>query len=139
MIAWQRAVEAVFFFPSGGVAVVGTLSEDRELCCDSLAISATGRRLEYAQTLQLVARLSLAGVRPLAAANLRGERPMKLLDRVRCVLGMPGRPAGGAWTGVRQMLVPLALLGTLWAVVASHKPRWHRKAINRGKFAGERG
>lgn len=144
VIAWQRAVEAVFFFHPGVWRLSERLSEDRELCCDSLAISATGRRLEYAQTLQLVARLSLAGVRPLAAANLRGERPMKLLDRVRCVLGMPGRPAGGAWTGAAALLVPLALLGTLWAVVASRqaavaqegdKPREVRKE---GEREGER-
>lgn len=144
VIAWQRAVEAVFFFHPAVWRLSERLSEDRELCCDSLAISATGRRLEYAQTLQLVARLSLAGVRPLAAANLRGERPMKLLDRVRCVLGLPGQPAGGAWTGAAALLVPLALLGTLWAVLASRqaavaqegeKPREVRKD---GDREGER-
>jgi len=45
---FQRVVETVLFYHPAVWWVSGRMRLERELCCDDLAIRATGRRAEYA-------------------------------------------------------------------------------------------
>ena len=106
----QRVVETLLFYHPAVWWVSRRLSQEREMCCDELAVGATGRRIEYVETLELVARERLAGVRPALAAGIRGESNMKLLARVRNLLGGPAGESFGLWpAGLLALLLPLAL------------------------------
>ncbi len=103
----QRVIETLLFYHPAVWWLSGRLRNERELCCDELAVSATGRRVEYAQALEQVARGNLAGAEPALAAALGHER-RALLSRVRHVLGTPS--PGERWTwpaGVVGILVVL--------------------------------
>ena len=52
----QRIVETFLFFHPAVWWLSARLRQEREMCCDELAVSLTGRRVEYASTLELVAR-----------------------------------------------------------------------------------
>jgi hypothetical protein len=115
----QRLVEALLFYHPAVWWVSRQLRLEREMCCDELAVAATGRRVEYAETLELVARERLAGVRPALAAGIRGESNMKLLARVKNVLGGPAGETGGLWpAGVLAVLLPLGLWAVTWGVLS---------------------
>ena len=94
----QRIVETFLFFHPAVWWLSARLRQEREMCCDELAVSLTGRRVEYASTLELVARRRGATGAPALAAGL-GGRKMALLNRVRNILGLAPSNAGvGAWT-----------------------------------------
>jgi beta-lactamase regulating signal transducer with metallopeptidase domain len=115
----QRVVETLLFYHPAVWWVSRRLSQEREMCCDELAVGVTGRRIEYAETLELVARERLAGVRPALAAGIRGESNMKLLARVRNVLGGPAGESFGLWpAGLLAMLLPLALWTVTFGVLS---------------------
>lgn len=119
VILVQRLVETLLFYHPAVWWVSRQLRLEREMCCDELAVAATGRRIEYAETLELVARARLAGVRPALAAGIRGESNMKLLARVRNVLGGRGTESGVLWpAGVLAVLLPLGLWAVTWGVLS---------------------
>jgi hypothetical protein len=90
------------------------VEQERELCCDELAVAATGERLVYVRTLAAVASAPLA---PAAlAVSITGERKMQLLNRVRHVLAMGAKPARAGWWPVGLLLVLLPVL--MWFLVA---------------------
>jgi beta-lactamase regulating signal transducer with metallopeptidase domain len=110
----QRVAETVLFYHPAVWWLSHRLRQERELCADELAVAATGRRLEYAEALEQVARLRQADVGPALAAFMRGGKNMRLLERVRNVLGLGAEgdrsrfwPAG---------LLILALPLGLWAL-----------------------
>ncbi|HUE72040.1 MAG TPA: M56 family metallopeptidase, partial [Pirellulaceae bacterium] len=113
----QRVVETLFFYHPAVWWVSRQLREEREMCCDELAVRATGARLAYVEALELIARERLAGVRPALAAGIRGESNMKLLARVRNVLRGAGDETGSLWpAGLLALLLPLAMWGMTWGI-----------------------
>ncbi|MEW4531549.1 M56 family metallopeptidase, partial [Maioricimonas sp. JC845] len=81
----QRGVEALLFYHPGVWWMSRVIRDERELCCDALAVQVTGQPVAYARTLELVGRRQL-GLRTPAWATGMGDRQMKLLKRVRHVL-----------------------------------------------------
>jgi beta-lactamase regulating signal transducer with metallopeptidase domain len=106
----QRIVETLLFYHPAVWWLSRRLRAERELCCDELAVALTGRRLEYVQALETVARRT-ARVEPLLAAGIRGERNMQLLARVRNVLGLSA-------AADRSRLWPAGLIALLLPLVA---------------------
>lgn len=117
----ERMVETFLFYHPAVWWLCGRLRQEREICCDELAVAATGRRLAYAQTLETVARLRLADVRPVLAASIRGDTSMKLLARVRSVLrGSATADARRSWpAGLAAILLPIGLWAATWGVLSS--------------------
>ncbi len=108
----QRVVETLLFYHPAVWWLSRRLRAERELCCDELAVAATGRRLEYVQALEHVARQRVALVEPLLAAGIRGERNMRLLQRVRNVLGLSAASERSLWpAGLLALLLPLGFWG----------------------------
>ncbi len=104
----QRMVETLLFFHPAVWWLSRMIRRERELCCDALAVAATGRAVEYAQALEAVARFRLAWSSPAMAAGMGGDR-MALLERVRRVLGLETASETGWW--------PVGLAGLLLAAV----------------------
>ena len=113
---FQRFVETLLFYHPAIWWLSRRVRVEREMCCDELAIAATGERVVYASTLTLVASRHLAGVRPGVAAAIGGERKMTLLSRVRNVLGKPPAQQKGRWWPVG--LVLLVLTFVIWGTTA---------------------
>jgi bla regulator protein blaR1 len=115
----QRAVEAVLFFHPAVWWVSQQVRSDREMCCDALAVAATGQKVSYVRALETVARRA-AREPAFGLATGIGGRKMQLLARVRHVLGLPaGQRAGGWWAaGVLALAVPCGL----WALSGPAAP-----------------
>ncbi|MEX0938333.1 MAG: M56 family metallopeptidase [Pirellulales bacterium] len=124
----QRIVETLLFYHPAVWWVSERIREERELCCDQLAVLATGQRLPYAEALEYAARRRAEGVRPVMATSLGGGRKMRLLNRVQAVLGRPTRSQPGEWSGaaVAILVLPAAMwfASSLWtpAVAANDPP-----------------
>jgi beta-lactamase regulating signal transducer with metallopeptidase domain len=115
----QRIVETLLFYHPAVWWLSHRLRIERELCADELAIAATGKRLEYARTLEQIASDKRAEIRPALAAFLRGETNMRLLERVRNVLGQPSAERTRIWpAGLLALALPLGL----WAASAFNGP-----------------
>jgi len=80
------------------------------MCCDEVAVAATGRRIAYAGALQLAAckRLQAKRAAGALAAAMGGNR-MTTLDRVRNILGLSVAHEPMRWwpAGLLAVLVPL--------------------------------
>jgi protocatechuate 3,4-dioxygenase beta subunit len=98
----QLLAESLLFFNPAVWWISRQIRQEREACCDAVAIALAGERLQYARTLAQV-----AGEAPLAAAAFGDRRnPSGLKDRIQRLL-VPGyRPA--------LRLTWRALLGTLF-------------------------
>ena len=109
----QRVVETLLFYHPAVWWLSRRLRAERELCCDELAVAVTGRRLEYVQALETVARGGGLASSPLLAAGIRGERNMRLLERVRNVLGLSadGRTLAAVAGGLVGPALPLVACG----------------------------
>src|SRR5439155_10707354 len=115
----QRMVETLLFYHPAVWWLSRRLRIERELCADELAIDATGKRLEYARTLEQIASERRADIRPALAAFLRGETDMRLLERVRNVLGQPSAERTRLWpAGLLALALPLGL----WIASAINGP-----------------
>lgn len=109
----QRAVETLLFYHPAVWWVSRRASLEREMCCDELAVAATGRRMGYAQALEVVGRRA-AGVSLSLAASFNGETQMNLLKRVRHVLGLrPERESAIAWPAGLLVLGVAVAIGSL--------------------------
>ncbi len=107
---FQRIVETLLFYHPAVWWLSSCIRLERELCCDELAIEATGERKRYAMALERIGRLQLGGGYRLAP-SFRGDRKMNLLRRVKNVLkvGQPDREP--TWLiGVVAVAVPVAFL-----------------------------
>jgi beta-lactamase regulating signal transducer with metallopeptidase domain/tetratricopeptide (TPR) repeat protein len=107
----QRVVETLLFFHPAVWWLSRRLRIERELACDRLAVSATGRQLAYASALERVARARLAS-RLTASAALgaaSGGRGL-LLERVHAILGLRQPSQGPVWApaALVAFAVPLA-------------------------------
>jgi len=109
---FQRVVEALLFYHPAVWWVSGRLRYERELCCDELAVRATGRQAVYAQALEWAGRAVVSAREArLAVGFARGHKA--LLVRVRHVLGLApvGEYAHGGLAGLAGVAaVVLALV-----------------------------
>jgi hypothetical protein len=129
---FQRWAETILFYHPAVWWVSRQVNLSREMCCDELAAVAIGDRLVYASALDLVARQRVASP-PLLAAAMIGEPKMKLLSRVRYVLGLnPAHEHASAWPlGAAAALLPAAI----WAASLGLLP----SAAQTARADGERG
>lgn len=93
----QRAIETLLFYHPAVWWISRQVRIERELCCDELAVAATGDRIVYATALEQAARQRIAARQPALAAALRGESRMSLLRRVRNVLEVQPRKPRASW------------------------------------------
>jgi|GEM_PF-3240661 len=107
----QRIVESVLFFHPAVWWLSKRIRQDREICCDLLAIKATNQRKHYAETLEHVARLE--SFRSELLVTQMGEDRMSLLRRVRFVLGQQPETSSLGWwpAGVLAIVIPC---GVVW-------------------------
>jgi beta-lactamase regulating signal transducer with metallopeptidase domain len=120
----QRLVETLLFYHPAIWWLSRRLRQEREMCCDELAVAATGRRVAYVTTLELVARWRLGDVRPALAASIRGEKNMKLLQRVRNVLGLSAADRARLWpVGALAIALPLGLWAASTALLSTADDR----------------
>ncbi|QDU25171.1 Regulatory protein BlaR1 [Anatilimnocola aggregata] len=116
----QRLAEAVLFYHPAVWWLSSRLRRERELCCDQLAVAATGERLDYAEALELTARWAMVDGRPALAAGFFGEGQMNLLHRVRCVLGISSERPASLWpAGLVLGGLSLALLAAIYGASGS--------------------
>jgi bla regulator protein BlaR1 len=92
----QRVMEAVLFFNPGFLWISSLLRQEREACCDEIAIADTYRRNNYIQALVSFQEFSPKPA-PFAMAINRG--PQHLLNRVTRMITKKNRPLGIIETG----------------------------------------
>lgn len=116
----QRVAEAILFYHPAIWWLSARLRRERELCCDELAVAATGQRVEYVEALELTARWALVDGRPALAAGFFGEGKMNLLHRVRCVLGISSERQATYWPASLLLGgLSLALLAVIYSANTS--------------------
>lgn len=124
----QRVIETLLFYHPAVWWVSGRMRLERELCCDDLAVKATGRRIEYAEALVAAARQSqLPLPAGLAAAMAAGRTTLS--SRIRRVLGVP--------EPVERRRVWLAGPLTLVVVLSVVLATGHIRAANAVRTAGD--
>jgi beta-lactamase regulating signal transducer with metallopeptidase domain/ankyrin repeat protein len=107
----QRVVESALFFHPAVWVLSGWVRREREQCCDQIVVHYTGRALDYAGALFLLAGATAA---PVAQASRMAEND--LVDRIRRILNPEdrsmklSRPALGLAGGL--LLLP-AFVGML--------------------------
>jgi beta-lactamase regulating signal transducer with metallopeptidase domain len=137
----QCVIETLLFYHPAVWWVSRRMRAERELCCDELAVRATGRRAEYAEALVSVSRLAGYMNQPLTA----GMRPrgLALISRVRNVLRIPERSSTGrAWLAAPAVVIlaiSLAAIPYLRAEAEESEPRdrAQKQAVNRTLEAQE--
>lgn len=107
---FQRLVETLLFYHPAVWWLSRRVRLAREMCCDELAIRATGDRVVYANALELAALKQLTPSKSFLEVAL-GVTQMTLLNRVRNVLGLVVRHEQGRWwpAAVLALLAPLAI------------------------------
>jgi len=114
---FQRVVEILLFYHPAVRWASNRMRAERELCCDDLAVAATGRRIEYAEALVRLSQTNIAEAVPLLGTGLFG-RKLTIASRVRRVLQMPPSPQQGRlWLAGP---VSLLLAGSLILVAHIH-------------------
>jgi len=83
----QRVTETLLFYHPAVWWLSNCLRSERELCCDELAVKATGERITYAATLESVGRFRFMAKQPILATGL-GQNNKPTLKRVRHILGL---------------------------------------------------
>ena len=107
---FQRLVETLLFYHPAVWWLSRRLRAERELCCDELAVAATGQRLTYALALERASRTAMTHAPPPPLGVALGRREMPILERVRHVLGLAdSRPQSRWW--LAGLLTPLVVLG----------------------------
>jgi len=109
---FQRLAEILLFYHPAVWWLSRRIRLVREMCCDELAVAATGHRIAYASALQLAASRRLQARKPAGAwAAAMGGSRTTTLDRVRYILGLSPAHEPMRWwpAGLVAMLVPLLL------------------------------
>jgi len=88
----QRVIETLLFFHPAVWWLSHRMQAERELCCDELAVRATGEPLTYAAALESATQAAFALRRPALAAGFGRDRK-PTLSRVRHVLGLAPSPS----------------------------------------------
>ncbi|MBW8040601.1 MAG: hypothetical protein FVQ85_11430 [Planctomycetes bacterium] len=134
----QRVTETLLFYHPAVWWLSICLRRERELCCDELAVKATGRRLTYASTLESVGRDRFMAKQPILAAGL-GQDNKPTLGRVRHILGLkPTQRNCPFWlAGVITVLFLAALvIPTTLALTSKPKGNTCMQLVGEGLPAG---
>ncbi len=117
----QRIAETLFFYHPAVWWLSNRLRNERELCCDELAVRATGERLTYVSALEKASRIKLIGKQPGLAVGL-GQDDQPILNRVRHVLGIVPAPRSSRfWLAGIITFLFLAALTLLTATTLTAK------------------
>lgn len=109
----QTLVETLFFYHPAVWWVSHTIREQREECCDDLALSVCGDTSLYAAALLAVERLRDANAAPVPALSAAGG---SLLSRIRRIVGRPEKTAA-IWSD--SPLSAAAVLAAMFVIVLS--------------------
>ncbi len=136
----QRLVETLLFYHPAVWWLSARLRQERELCCDALAVSVTADHLTYARTLEQVARLAVTETRSGWAVTIGGNR-MNLLNRVQRVLGIAPVPKSHRpWlAGIVALIVPPVLWLAMFTVGPTTLPAGEQKDLATGTVVDEQG
>ncbi len=107
----QNVLESLLFFHPAVWWLSRRMRQEREFCCDDIALSVCGSRMEYARALHKLDQLKLRN-RAIVPAITGGS----LMDRISRIAGIHtnGRRIHGAWLAP---LIALMLFGTAWSAV----------------------
>ncbi len=101
----QRLTETVFFFHPLVWWLSRTISTEREICCDQLAIHATGKPMKYVETLAQVANgTSSENSEIQFGTAFNGGKNMKLLRRAKMILEPGSIDAGSPFRAFTLVL-----------------------------------
>ena len=103
----QRIIETLLFYHPAVWWLSSRIRLEREMCCDEIAAKCFDRVL-YARSLESVARIGQGNM--FLATSINGGRKMKLLNRIRYLLGLAPADAPGNWwaVGFAAMILPFA-------------------------------
>jgi RND family efflux transporter MFP subunit len=107
----QTAIETLLFYHPVVWWVSSCIRQEREHCCDDMAVAVCGNRLAYARSLMTLEELR-AAVGPWALAVGGG----RLLPRIRRIVGAPAAarcPAGYWLAGVFLMTLSISIVAQL--------------------------
>jgi type II secretory pathway component GspD/PulD (secretin)/beta-lactamase regulating signal transducer with metallopeptidase domain len=112
---FQSVVETLLFYHPAVWWVSRRIREEREHCCDDLAVAACGDRIGYARALAMLEEL-----RPASAQLAVAASGAPLLRRIRRLVGQPERnPARAPWPVIGIVLV--MILGMVAAGMRGHR------------------
>jgi beta-lactamase regulating signal transducer with metallopeptidase domain/Flp pilus assembly secretin CpaC len=111
----QSAVETLLFYHPAVWWVSRRIREEREHCCDDLAVEVCGDRVGYARALA-----TLEELRPASAQLALAATGAPLLRRIRRLVTTPERSAGRASWPVAGIIV-LLVLAVLMAGTREHR------------------
>lgn len=106
---FQRIVETLLFYHPTVWWLSRRIRLEREICCDDLAVAATGRRVDYATALELAGRKRVSPA-TVPFESVSGGGRMALLDRIQHVLGLLPERNRIAWGPVGLGAVATVLL-----------------------------
>ena len=105
----QSVVEVLYFFHPALWWLSARVREEREHCCDDVAVEITGDARTLARALARVEEWQPAEEAPTLAMGFAGKRQL-LLQRVRRMLGVPTRPSVSNGSLAGLTLVTMLLL-----------------------------
>ena len=110
-ILLQRLVETFLFYHPAVWWLSRRLSREREMCCDEMAVAATGDRLAFTEALQWAAQRPAAGSCPVLGAAWKGNQKM-VIERIRRLLGADMPRERFSWwpLGLAALVVPVLLM-----------------------------
>ena len=116
----QRIIETLLFYHPAVWWLSGRIRLEREMCCDEIAAGCFDRAL-YARSLESVAGIGRGS--PLMATSINGGKKMKLLNRIRYLLGPAPADAAGNWwaVGFVALVLPFAA-AVAFSLPAAAKP-----------------
>ena len=118
LIVLQRLIESILFFHPVTWYLSRRIHEEREHCCDELAVATGVSRIEYASALLKVAEFSLASRGGESAKSVAmaadGHRPSKLRSRITRLL-VPDRAKPATGHRVLLFLTAMLMLSAAWA------------------------
>jgi membrane fusion protein, multidrug efflux system len=103
----QRIIETLLFYHPAVWWLSSRIRLEREMCCDEIAAECFDREW-YARSLESVAKIGQGNL--LMATSINGGKKMKLLNRIRYLLGLAPADAAGNWwaVGFVAMILPFA-------------------------------
>ncbi|MFZ0829178.1 MAG: M56 family metallopeptidase [Verrucomicrobiia bacterium] len=126
----QLFAEAVLFFNPAVWWISRQIRQEREACCDAMAIALVDDRAEYARTLTQVAQQTLRAHLATASAFATEHRPGGLKDRIQRLLVPEYHPAvslswkglaGAVLLGGSLLLFPMSVTSSTCGVATSGK------------------
>jgi protein involved in polysaccharide export with SLBB domain/beta-lactamase regulating signal transducer with metallopeptidase domain len=109
----QTVVETLLFYHPAAWWISRRLRQERERCCDDVAVQLCGDRIHYAEALAAVEEVRADAQAGTPAVAARGAGGRDLIDRIRRVLGLPVEAPHTAARSVAGAVAMAALLAVL--------------------------